>query len=453
MFKYSAIALVVLLFVILGGWYIYLKKETSTIERVDEGRGAGVEEPSPASTLGSTFSNIVSGFRNTETPVNTPTGMEIDQSGGFKSFIARLTGSRTNGISSFSGTVKNAFGELVSDILPERTPPERPKPPRLWHAHGTAIAGAAFVASTTNLRFMERATGHLFDVDVETGEVKRISNTLVPKAYGASFAPDGSVIAWTDVNGSPEVFSGTLATSSSTSSPSSLQTTDLGPGITAIVPNVSTKQFLSIVEDGNSFALMSSGWKGEDPVRVAATALRDWHIFWGERIVLSQAPATGIDGYAYEVSLNGIFTPLVRAVPGLTVLPHPRESALLISSDNGSLNLSVSTSSAMRVGLSVRTIADKCVWVPDKSLIAYCAVPESLSSSRFLDEWYAGALHTEDAWWKVDAKAGSAELLFSPHSDMGVSLDVTAPAIDDGGAYLSFINARDQSLWILRIQN
>ena len=143
--------------------------------------------------------------------------------------------------------------------------------------------------------------------------------------------------------------------------------------------------------------------------------------------------------------------PILRAVPGLTILPKESSSALLWGrSVAGALTLFARVSaSATAIEIPLRTIADKCVWSPSATATAYCAVPQGVVSQNFLDEWYRGAAHSSDSIWRVDVGAGSAELVYTP--DTGVVIDVMSPVIDRGGNYISFINATDRSLWLLRL--
>ena len=109
----------------------------------------------------------------------------------------------------------------------------------------------------------------------------------------------------------------------------------------------------------------------------------------------------------------------------------------------------------------IQTIADKCTWAPTSpeapqgkpgDLIAYCGVPQTIPSQQFLDDWYKGIVHTSDEFYEVDASAASTTLLYNPQGDTSASLDVEDPSVDPSGQYLAFINAADQSLWVLRIE-
>ena len=85
-----------------------------------------------------------------------------------------------------------------------------------------------------------------------------------------------------------------------------------------------------------------------------------------------------------------------------------------------------------------------------KPLVAYCAVPQFVTSNAFLNDWYRGAIHTSDSWWRVDVSADTVELIFAPETD--TPIDVESPIMDDRGEHIAFINAIDKTLWLLRIK-
>lgn len=70
---------------------------------------------------------------------------------------------------------------------------------------------------------------------------------------------------------------------------------------------------------------------------------------------------------------------------------------------------------------------------------------------NFLENWYMGALHTSDSWWKINLTTGASTQVLDANTQ-GTSLDVVDPAIDASGTLLGFKNGADNSLWVLRIQ-
>lgn len=395
-------SLVVLVLAGLGGWYLYLQQQGDAIEQVSDGRGFGSAVPSFTGETGSTLENIVEGL-------------------GFQR---------------------------------EESASESVAPPRLWRALATPGAGLGFItgATSTRLRFMERSTGYLFETDVRTGKTVRLTNTLLPRVYEATFS--GSGIPATQRIEEGRIVSSTLLYTA-TSTPDTFGEVSNVPlgAVERLTVHPTRNEIISFVDDGKDFVLIRSSLTGEKPERLYSSRLRDWRLTWlkDDSIFLTQAPSSGVPGNAFRLE-KGQLTPIIRSVPGLTLLPKSKSGPLLIGSDSGTLALgSRGGMASSTVTLPIRTVTDKCVWSPGAHAIAYCAVPEMITSSEFLNEWYRGQVHTSDSWWKVDASTGTVEPLASGAS-MNASLDVEKPVINEAGEYIAFRNAYDKSVWVLRIQ-
>ncbi|OGG57950.1 hypothetical protein A2853_03430 [Candidatus Kaiserbacteria bacterium RIFCSPHIGHO2_01_FULL_55_17] len=404
--RYLLIALIVVILSALGGWYIFLKRQQAAISENDVGRGAGLSQPFGAQ-VGSTYENIVSSL-------STPVG---------------------------------------------GTPPEGGGGARLSQVGKTPTAGYGFLGGgPVQLRFIERGSGYVFDASAETYSLERRTKTLVPRTYEAIVTRSERVIMrGVDEEGTIVTTAGAIIASTSTAQePGILSQTRLLDDISFIVMSPTGEESFFIVKGGTEASGFRAAWDGTKQKKVLASALAGWQSRWlpNDTIVIVQNAADAVAGSAYRVEKNGALSPLIRNVPGLTFLPHPRSSAVLYGESAGVLSLFARIDDkSTSIELPVRTIADKCVWGPATStrsaLIAFCAVPQTAPPANFLDRWYRGEVHTADAWWRVDVSANSAELLYTPGNE---TLDVEDPTIDEGGSYIAFKNAVDKSLWLLRIK-
>lgn len=393
--------------VLLGGllgWYVFVNKNIEETKISDTARGFGTT-PSFGNTIGSTYQNIVESLMGgaTSTPAHSGQGA-----------------------------------------------------PRLWHVSRNPTAGMGFASSSAQLFFAERSTGNILAADPSTSIIARLTNTLFPKIYDATFAGDGNVILRAlSEEGLITSFAGTLASTSPSldpnAAPRELKGHYLPQNVTSV--GVRGKQLLYLVEDpdGGS-ALVQSDWKTSAPKKMFSSTLSDWSIDWlpDNRIILAQKPSDDIAGYAYELK-GGSLVPLMENMSGLSIRGRANAEAILYStSGNGSVTLfGRPRSNSSTAVLPIQTVADKCVWAPGAALVAYCAVPQSISSSAYLFNSYRGALHTSDSWWRIDVATGAAEMFYTP--DSSLSLDIERPLIDTRGEYISFIDATDRSLWMLRI--
>jgi len=410
-FRYIGIAAIVLLLFGLGGWYLFISRQTAGIESADLARGFDISIPSFAGSRGSTVENIVSGFG------------------------ARIATEEEGGT----------------------------RPPRLWHLNATPVAGFGFVPYGTSslVRFVERSTGHVFDADPETGNVIRRTNTLMPKIYDV-YVQGETIIERFIKDDAAVTFVGLFGTTTEDGLVA-LEGVNLGADVSDIALSAAS-ELVFLSSDTAGTHLVRSQLDGTGAKEMLSLAAGDFRLVLlpDGRMILIERAASGISGNAYEVSTNGALTPLAREIPGLTLLPRAGSSALLIGSDSGSgLSLSVRPSiTGTTLTLPIETIAEKCAWAPGTSeknasstsahtLAAYCAVPQSPTGTNFLNNWYRGTVHTTDAWYVIDGSAGEAEPFFAMNNV--VAIDAGRPMIDENGNYMVFLNASDQSLWLLRI--
>lgn len=403
-----------ILVIILGGvtgWYIFVQRQIAETQATDAARGLGTSAPS--------FSS----------------------------------GSGQSGV--FGGSAGNSSGFASSGSSTIATGSTGRAAPRLWHITTSPVAGVHFVASSSLVYFVERSNGNLLYADQSLSQITRVTNTLFPKIHEAYFADNGSVVLrWISDSGAITTFAGRVASTTDTGAPRDLLGITLASNIPAIAVRANTADLFWLLPGGQSGVTgITSDWKGSSQKKLFTSGLRGWSSLWlGDGMIyLVQNPTDDLMGYAFRLSPSGTLTPVMGNVPGLTLLPRANSTAILYgTSAAGTISLySQTTDSASPIRLSVRTVANKCVWAPGKRLIAYCAVPQSFSSAAFLRDWYSGALHTADAWWRIDTSTGTAEIVYRP--DPSITLDVQNPTIDSNGNYIAFMNGVDNSPWMLRI--
>lgn len=404
----------------LGGWYVFLRSKSGDLASDDTGRGLGDIVPSFTGNVGNTFQNVLSSI------VGTNQG-------------------------------QGATGGAVS---------------QLWHVSINPVAGAAFVKTREGERllFVERATGNVFSADTKTGMIERLSNTLMPKIYQASFTSDGAIMQQgIDQNGRTSTFVGIMvpptasedAESDDTLELNTLEGSFLPPDIASISINPVKREYFYIGDaPGGGVVGIKSAWDGTGQKTIFRSDLHQWRSRWlsDGRIVVAQNPADNVLGYAYTIDAGGSVNPLMRA-PGLTILPLSGATSLLYgTSEGGSLALHSRSAKGATEKLSIKTLADKCVWLPEESPrtpskegasvaeVALCAVPQKLGVGDFLNNWYAGRIHTNDNIWRIDVSDGGVQMIYPLES-----IDVIYPTANEGGTMIAFMDYRDLSLWLLQL--
>ncbi|RJR12874.1 hypothetical protein C4585_02845 [Candidatus Parcubacteria bacterium] len=409
--RFGLLGILVIVILVLVGWFFFLRGYQGEIAAFDAARGGGEDTPTFRNSIGSTYENVAG-------------------NSGFGGIIATLP--TLSDTSSATGT---------------------PALPRLWQITKNPVAGAGFIekretgiATSTGVRFVERGTGYILEADPMTGTLSRITNTLVPRIYEALIGKNGAVILRSLDEGGNVV----TAIGHATSTPSdgeglgSLVVTPLSQNIRSITV-LPDGDFLYLVASANGATVMRKEG-GKEAEGIAALGVSGWHIrSYSDVTLLTQNPSSNTVNHAYTLGEGGALVETVPPARDLYVLPRENSSALLYSAGfslYGRIGATTST-----ITLPVRTTAEKCVWAPGTSLIAYCAVPQTSPTSA-LDAWRRGEMHTRDGWWRIDVSAGQAEQLYAPENAV---IDVENPSIDSSGSYLLFMNRIDKSLWSLRV--
>ncbi len=466
---YVLAATIVLILGAFSGWYFFLKSQSQTTAGEDAARGF---------TTGPTAQIGTSG--------QSPTTGELERAGFFSRLLSSVTGGGTGVSESLTTSLTSDIGGIPNAATIQTSTSSAtaaPRPAQMLHVHTKPVAGMSFIQSGKSelLRYVERSSGYIFDADPETGLVTRLTNTLVPKVYEALFTHNGKIIERSlDDAGNIVTVIGSVGTSSKSGEATSsmmFSSIALPQNIEAITFDPKTGALFYFLEEGSGIVGIRAEANGAKPTRVFTSSIRHWRHQWltDGRIILTQAASDDVPGYSYELKGDGSLSPLVRSTPGLTMLGRNAGTFLYGQSSGGALALFVQVQgSAAPIGLQIRTIADKCVWVPDLSaqgvgtnrnpvgtsgksaqgrsasggdLIAYCAVPRGSTARRFLDEWYQGSAHSSDVLWRVNASAGSAQIVYAPNT----SIDMENLTISSAGTHIAFMNAIDKSLWLLRL--
>lgn len=406
--KNLGIIVAILIVVVIGGffgWYTFLNTARTQTNQENAARNYGGVLPSFVGPAGSTYQNIVS---------------TLSQGSG-------------SGITSTSS--------------------------RLWEVSIAPVAGFAWGPASSNpsLYFVERSTGYEFQAHTQDRSVARLSDTLRPKTYEALIASDGSVIERSvDDTGTIITFAGQIAFANSTST-ATLAGIALPQNIRSIAIDPVSRTIYYAIPQQSGIAVVSSDWTGKKEKHLFSSPFAGWKLIapGDGSLYLMQKPLDGAAGYAYKIQKDGSLLPVAQAL-GLTIAPRASSAALLYSASNGgTLALFAQQSpKAAVVQLPIHTIAEKCAWVSGgagASAIAYCGVPQSVPSQQFLDDWYKGVAHTSDIFYAVDTAQASSSVLYDPRGAIGGQIDAEDLSVDPSGQYLAFINAIDQSFWVLRI--
>ena len=303
------------------------------------------------------------------------------------------------------------------------------------------------VPTDTFVRFVERATKHVYDVKISNLEKSRISNTTSPKIYNAVLNPKTKEFITRSLSG--EV----VTTSYNTISESQASSTNSFALNTDIVLGHSDKLFYTLKSSDGSVGVMSD-FSGKGPTEVFSTPLRDISAVSNGNDILAifSKPNSNYPGVLFFVNTKSNTTKeILSGVNGLTALPNADGSYFLYNKDNELALSARSATSTDETVLRVKTLPEKCVWSKKNTKLVYCAVPENPTKTNYPEKWYQGAVLFDDTLWALNLETGDSKIVYSPARDNKPIPDMSNLTLSNKEDYLFFINKKDLTLWGMSI--
>ncbi|MFA6969245.1 MAG: hypothetical protein WC217_01440 [Candidatus Paceibacterota bacterium] len=305
-------------------------------------------------------------------------------------------------------------------------------------------AGSASSSPEVAINYVDRRSGNIYAYLMRAKTLTRISNRTIPGIQSAEWLPDGTAAFVRYLSG----------TNFSTINTYSLPATGSGgfflpqdlADISVSGTNILT---LSAGVNGSTASLVRTD--GTRPVTVFSTPLSSLRVdFMGKgQYLATTKPSATLPGNAYLVDGTGRLSRIAGPHNGLVTLASHTGKWLLVSYTLGSamqMEL-VNTATGETVSLPVASIADKCVWAADDSVI-YCGIPVNpQSGSLYPDDWYQGAVQFSDRIWKIQVSGRYAQLVLDFSKETKGSLDAESLAVNAANTVLVFTNKNDGSLW------
>ena len=311
-----------------------------------------------------------------------------------------------------------------------------------------AVAGFSLIGD--KIRFVEKATGHVFEIDQTSAKPVRISNTTVPKIQEAYFSKSGGAAVFRYAKDKTNAIENVIVKIGTTTE----VTGRLPISLTSVTPNPQKDAFFYLEEgEGGSIGTTLDLAKKQKPLQkktVFNSPAIEWVVSWPtpEKILLATKPSAAATGFAYLLnSKSGELERVLGDRIGLTASLSPDGQRILFGETSGnSLNLGVfDRKSGEDFSLAAQSLPEKCVWSAKNKDFVYCAVPRTVTTLSYPDAWYRGEISFSDDLWKFNLDTGEDEIIITSDDD----LDATRLMLSPNEKYLYFQNKRDDTLWIL----
>lgn len=364
-------------------------------------------------------------------------------------------GSNTSGGNSQTGTVRpGGAGDGTTIDLSGGAGSIKP---RLRKVSDDQVSGAGIVSKgdISIIRYMDRATGHIFESNADTMARNKISNITMPQIHETLWSTDGTELIaryLKDDGVTIQSFYGRLP--ATTTSNSVIEGYFLPSNIKEISLFANKIIYLDPTVDG---ALTSSDVDGGKKSYVTNLYSRDWLLQLAslKNALIGAKPSGLVGGDLYTLDMmTGVKLKVMKDILGLTGLMSPDGAYIFASASerSGVASAIYDTKSKIFSTLTVSTLSDKCVWSTAEKNVAYCAVPTAIPSGVYPDDWYQGIVSFDDRLWRIDASSSETDLIIDPSIEVSIDMDMIKLNTDASGSHLIFIDKKDSSLWVLDLK-
>ncbi len=312
----------------------------------------------------------------------------------------------------------------------------------------------------TAVRYADRASGNIYQSFADKIQEHKFSGTVIPKIYDAYFGNNANAVLMRHLkidNVTIETFLGTLPKEKLGDDTTTIAEMK-GGFLTNNIQDVSVSPdglkvfYLSPVGDGviGTIQNLIDGKKNQ----IFNNAFTEWNSWWPNNnvITLTTKPSFGTLGYMYMIDIaKKSFTKVLGDINGLTTQMSPNGKLVLVGTNDLSLYVyHVDTKTYDKLG--VKTLPEKCTWNKVSDTV-YCAVPSTIETANYPDDWYRGEISFSDQIWKINLQDGSTTLIADPLViSGGEDTDGIQLAVDTNEDYLFFINKKDSFLWELELK-
>lgn len=299
-----------------------------------------------------------------------------------------------------------------------------------------SVAGATF--TETGVIYVEQGTGHVFHINLVSGNETLVSGTTIPGTREAVFSPRGTYVAITHyVDGEAKTVLGSI------SAEGGLEGISLPNGAREFSFDENGERLYYLLAYENGSRGYSYDITGVKATELFDIPLRDIRVIWGEEQYVYTTPSVGTEGYVYKL-INNTLTYIAEGALGLTALKLGDKVGITFV-DKGVVTTKLVDNESFQFD---SLIPEKCVADPLDTSVIFCAIPSNLVRETFPDGWYKGVISYEDVLWKMNVETGEAFSLLNFSHEGGRGMDVSKIGINYLGTKLFFINKNDNSLWL-----
>ncbi len=297
-----------------------------------------------------------------------------------------------------------------------------------------------------SLRYVEKSTGHIYQMTINTKSAGKISNSTVPSVNEVIFDGKADSLIYRYVS-----FDNTSITSFITSIKNKTGFF-LSSDITNISLSPDKNAYFTIIKNTNGVNGFINYFDNTKSSKVFTSPFSEWSSQWStlNTIFLTTKPSYLVEGSIFSLNTKtNTLSKIFGEVYGLTTLANNDGTKILFgaSLEKGPKLNTFDIKNHTSTDLDTYGLPEKCVWSIN-NIYVYCAVPNTVIGTQYPDSWYQGLISFDDRFIKINTVTKEVTTLTNSSSS-NVNIDGTNLFLDKNESNLFFINKKDGTLWSL----
>lgn len=299
-----------------------------------------------------------------------------------------------------------------------------------------------------SLRYVERATGHIYQMYLDTKIEGKISNSTIPSVYETIFDGKATSVIYRYISSENKSITSFLATLGGTTG------SFLNSDISSIALSPDKSKFFSLIKNSTGVIGTTRTFGETKTTQIFTSSFSEWLPQWvtNQKIYLTTKPSYMANGSVFSLNvLTGTLSKIFGGIPGLTTLANNDGSVLLYgaSLETGPRLNIFTIKNHTSVYLDKYGLPEKCIWSGDNINI-YCAIPNTIVGTQYPDSWYQGLISFDDRFVKINTTTKESSTFADSSSE--VPVDAMNLFLNKTEDKLFFTNKKDLTLWSLDLK-
>lgn len=313
------------------------------------------------------------------------------------------------------------------------------------------VAGAVIFSRDDEqfVRYVEKGTGHVYEIALRDGATTQITGITIPKVVSATWASTGNRVAL-EIEKDPYENSVYVAhIAKDDNGEHSLDGTNVEDGAHSLTFDETGDVLFYAVSGERTTSGFTFDLKTEARTKTFEVPLTQVHVLWGDDTYVYSKPSARVRGYVYRVVGNALER--IGNTEGFGLMAHAANDFVVVTENNAEgrpESTAYDNTTGSTTSLTLAGYVTKCT--PSRSVRSYlwCADTLELPSGIMPDIWLQGATTLNDSLVLVDLRTGDAFLRLDFEKTLGYPLDAIELLVDETDSYVIFKNKTDGTLWL-----